>query len=621
MCGISGYIKRSGSAGPEDIKAMNDLIKHRGPNGEGYFYAGPLAFGHRRLSVIDLSEAGHQPMTYLDRYTITYNGEVYNYVELREELEALGYVFQSHTDTEVILAAYSAWGAACVERFNGMWAFAIYDAVEQIVFCSRDRFGVKPFYYAEVGDYFAFGSEIKQFTVLPGWQAKMNASIAFDFIVQGRINHSVDTFFEGVKQLRGGQNLTYFLRNHNVKICRWYNLSRSAKKQTVDFMQAKKIFLALFESSIHLRLRADVKIGSCLSGGLDSSAIVCMLNKMMRLAGHESMQETVSSCFEIQEFDEQEYIDVVVEQTQVKSHKIFPRFEDLFTELDGIIWHQDQPFGSTSIFAQWNVYRCAADHGLTVMLDGQGADEYLTGYHAFYDAYFMGLLKSFRYISFVKEFIAYRKMHSYSFLQIFTILAKLIPSKRIKRFLRQRIHKGIPKWWKVKNITSEALTKFVDNPVSGMRDFSEEQILYTSLPALLHYQDRDSMAFSIESREPFLDYRLVEFVLGLPDDYKIHLAKTKFLLREAMQGIMPQKIIMRYDKMGFVTPESVWFKENVMDFKKELCEAATLLSEYIDVSRLMTAFDHSLSKLSIGSIYWRMICLGRWIRVFKVELS
>lgn len=392
MCGIAGIISDSAETLAK-INAATDLVNHRGPDGRGVYIQQNLAFGHRRLSILDLSELGKQPMSYVERYVITYNGEVYNYLEIREDLRKKGYQFKSDSDTEVILAAYAEWGQDCLHRFNGMFSFAIYDQVKQTVFCARDRFGVKPFYYLCHGTDLYFGSEIKQFTVLPGWSPTLNKKKAVDFLVNDIIDRDEHTFFEQVKQLRGGCFLYYDLQKKTFEVKKWYSLEAKQEYQHLTEEEALRIFKDLFTDAVSLRLRSDVKVGSCLSGGLDSSSIVSVVNRLLKAENKSELQEVVSACFNEKKYDEQIFIDKLVAEKNIAVHKVFPDINDLFPDLDKMLWHQDEPFGSTSIFAQWSVFKEARKNGLIVMLDGQGADEILGGYHTFLGPYILGALK------------------------------------------------------------------------------------------------------------------------------------------------------------------------------------------------------------------------------------
>lgn len=624
MCGISGIVFKNSKRDREgQIKALTDLIAHRGMDDYGYFFDDCLAFGHRRLSIIDLSINGKQPMSYAGRYTITYNGEIYNYKEVKKVLRDDGYCFRTETDTEIILAAYDKWGASCVTRFNGMWSFAIYDNQQKKIFCSRDRFGVKPYYYKTSEDYFVFGSEIKQFTALPDWKAVMNDKALYDYLSRGKTDFSMETFFKDVFQLLPGHNLTYCMQTHALSLSQWYDFP--IEQRALSWEDASEQYGRLFEDSVRLRLNADVNVGSCLSGGLDSSSVVCMIDKILSQQDLSRHQSAVSSCFDDKRFDEQDYIDEVVRRSNIKSYKVFPHLADLFDELDQLVWHQDQPFGSTSIFAQWNVYRKAQQSGLKVMLDGQGADEYLAGYPIFYDAFFLGLFKKRKFSQLINEFHHTHKLNGYSWKKLLKVFIR--GSSFIEPILMKRSNM-------TQNNMACLLPSFcgqsgnydqlnVDFYAKNINNLSSACLQYSSLPMLLRYQDRNSMAFSVESREPFLDYRLVELVLTLPDDYKIRLGKSKALLRSSMRGVIPEKIYDRHDKMGFVTPEPVWMQKQANVIRSKLVDAAFSLSGYLDSNRLIEHFDRDLKrqKFAVGSAYWRIICLSSWLNVFNVQVN
>ncbi len=407
MCAIVGLLTRAQDASLH-IGRMTTLLRHRGPDDEGYILAGPsgvrplggadtpnevyradspfapagkiesqtaaagawLALGHRRLSILDLSPLGHQPMSYRDRYWIVFNGEVYNYLELRPELEAVGHRFRSHCDTEIILAAFAEWGTECFARFNGMWALAIYDAHTDELILARDRFGVKPLYYWATDSLIAFASEIKAFTCLPGWRPRVNGQAVHDFLLSGMQDHSRETMFADVFQLEPGclarlncgqwrAVKTGAPVQSSLAVTRWYHLQPQPFKGS--FADAAVRFRELLTDSVRLRLRADVPVGSCLSGGLDSSSIVCATHQLLRAQAATCDHKTFSACSEIKRFDEREYIKKVVAATGVVSHYVFPSLKNLFAELDQVIWHQDEPFAGTSIYAQWCVFKLAAN--------------------------------------------------------------------------------------------------------------------------------------------------------------------------------------------------------------------------------------------------------------------
>jgi asparagine synthase (glutamine-hydrolysing) len=623
MCGIAGIISKNEEE-LKNISKMCDTIIHRGPDGHGYYYDQCFALGHRRLAIVDLTEHGAQPMEYMEKYVITYNGEIYNYIELREELIKEGYKFNSECDTEVIMAAYDYWGEECLNRFNGMWAFALYDKEKNIILCARDRFGVKPFYYMQLTDKFLFASEIKAFTVFHDWKPAANKKRLLDFFMQSIFDHTHETFFKNVYQIRGGEKLTYDLKTANFEASKWYSLEEKLIPNSISLSAAIDRFKEIFTDSVRLRLRSDVKVGSCLSGGLDSSSIVCVANKLLRETNKGFSQETVSSCFDIKKYDEQEYIDEVVKETGVVSHKIFPQFDDLFDDLDKIAWHQDEPYGSTSIYSQWNVFKAAKSSGITVMLDGQGADEQLAGYDGFFTANLNELFRKGHFIRLYKEAKAFKRIFGKTKFNpligmCYSILSYYFPN--LSKTAARKILSGNQMDWLDKGqMDKVTLSSILKHSQLSIINNSMQQLIYTSLPALLHYEDRDSMAHSIESRVPFLDYRLVEFVIGLPDSFKINNARTKHVLREAMKGIIPDRIYNRHDKLGFMSPEEVWIRDNPEVFREELIQACGYLPSMIDQIKVLQWYDERLnSNKSFGYSFWKIISVGRWMKVFGVE--
>lgn len=623
MCGFTLIINQTGGAAPAEwVAACNQAIAHRGPDSEDFFYEGALGMGHRRLSIHDLSDDGKQPMHYLDRYTIIFNGEVFNFIELRAQLEQEGYQFRSKTDTEVILAAYDFWREDCLRHFNGMWSFVIYDRQLQQLFAARDRYGVKPFYYTLFQGHFCAGSEIKQFTVLPGWESFLNKRKALELVAAEVYENSDETLFHDVFQMRGGYKMTYDLIHHNYNLSKWYSLKHEITPFRGSYDEAVHRFRELFTDAVRLRLRSDVKVGSCLSGGLDSSSIVSVMAELWKKEQVAQPVETVSSCFDIKKFDEQEYIDQVVAATGAVSHKVFPQVKDLFEMLEKVIYIQDEPILSTSIFAQWKVFGEAKKQGLTVMLDGQGADEYLAGYHIFYFAHFKKLINSGRWGDFFSEYRAFWKMHPYGLLDKLRFLFIALYPKWISKHLKMVQVKRKNAWLKFNALTREMRDYGNLIEFSSIKALSIDCVNKSILPMLLHYEDRNSMANGIESRVPFLDHRLVEFTTGLPGDYKIRKGWTKSILRDAMKGIVPDAILERKDKMGFVTPEEVWMQEHQEEFKALLFETADRLPRFVDKATLAANFARDVKKgIKIRSSYWRLISLGIWMKKFDVKVA
>lgn len=628
MCGIAGIVAPDSRLPLAlSVQRMCDVIAHRGPDGEGVQTWAGVALGHRRLAIVDLSEAGAQPMAWGERYSIVFNGEVYNHHELRAELEALGHRFHSHTDTEVILAAYAVWGADCLHRFNGMWALLILDHEQRTLFAARDRFGVKPLYYWRTPDgALAFASEIKQFTVLDGWQARLNAQRAYDFLAWGVSDHTDETMFAGVFQLRGGQSVTVALDQAGdgarLPVQQWYTLQASAWQG--DYAQAITRMRELLDDAVRLRLRADVAVGSCLSGGLDSSSIVGLMNRQLREQGATDRQKTFSACAHEKRFDERPHMETVIASTGVDAHFVYPATADLFAELDKLVWHQDEPFGSTSIFAQWKVFELAADKGVKVMLDGQGADEQLAGYMIFFGPLFAGLFRRGRWLRLWRELRAAHRIHGMSLLQACKHLVNILAPLSLRNRLRERAGYGAvrPAWLALDaDIACEDPFARRGARTTSIAALCRSQLESTNLQMLLHWEDRDSMAHSVEARVPFLDYRLAEFLIGLPDDWKLSDGITKRILREAMADVVPDSIRWRMDKMGFVTPEESWMRrEDPERFRTLLASAINDSRGVLRADAMQVLDDMIAGRSAFSFLPWRMICFGAWMRLYGVQV-
>ncbi len=638
MCGIAAVVSLN-KIDHELMCSMLNTIKHRGPDGSGIesFYNKSsntfLSLGHVRLSIIDLSEAGHQPMKYEERYWLSYNGELYNHDKLRKELKDKGYCFCSHTDTEVILAAYAEWGQECLHKFNGMFSFVLYDSRESELFVVRDRFGIKPLYYwiSPTGE-IAFASEIKQFTSMDGWLAKLNPQRAYDFLNWGVNDHTNECLFENVYQFRPGEALhisikeliknTSINQSGQLDLYCWYKL----KEQPFEgnYESATNKFKSLLTDSVKLHLKADVPIGSCLSGGLDSSSIVMLVNNLLELKDKD-LQKTFSACSVIERFDEKKWIDIVVKASQVSSHYIYPALENLFDDLDTITWHQDEPFASTSIFAQWSVFKAAADCNVKVMLDGQGADELLAGYSAFFGPMLAGLFYKLKWIRLIDEVRQLKKQHNQSIKRSIEMLFGAILPFYIGEFIRKKTGRSYdaPDWINMEDFNIKPREPFLiqENRARSVKDMSYSQLVSTNLQMLLHWEDRDSMAHSIEARVPFLDYRLVEQVLGFPEEYKISDAITKRVLRDGMKGILPEAIANRMDKMGFQTPEEVWMREEQPEmFKQKIREAIGCSKGFLNEKTIRIADEIIDGDRPFSYLPWRIISFGNWMKCFSVQV-
>ncbi len=562
------------------------------------------------------------------RHWVVYNGEIYNHVELRSELQALGHEFVSQSDTEVILHGYREWGDRCLARFNGMFAFVLVDRAARRVLIARDRFGVKPLYiWRNHQGLIAVASEIKQFSVLPGWRPRLNGPRAYDFLNWGLFDHTSETLFASVRQLRGGEMISCSLDElyQGARVQRWYELMPAASEPTLG--EAATRVRSLLEDSVRLRLRADVPVGSCLSGGLDSSSIVCVANRLLRQASAEQLQKTFSARSRDSRVDEGMHIAAVVRSTGVANYQVSPQLAQLFDLLPRMVWHQDEPFGSTSIFAQWHVFELAAQHGVRVMLDGQGADEQLAGYHGFYAARFGGLLRGLRLSRLALEMAQVHRVHGISHKQLLAYtLSPLLP-EALRHLLRKAMGRpglGSPAWLDLDRLGAAPADPFLmaGAKATSVEKLSRAQLLATSLPMLLHWEDRDSMAHSVEARVPFLDYRLVELVLGLPDTFKLKGATTKVVLREAMRGVLPEPIRTRTDKIGFATAEEQWVRVESPDrFRSALREALQASCGILTVKALEVLEEVIAGKRPFSFLPWRMICFGAWMKRFEVETA
>jgi asparagine synthase (glutamine-hydrolysing) len=613
MCGLYASI---GFAPDRD---RLDIVSHRGPDGSGWRVfespAGPVALGHRRLAIIDTRDCGLQPMPDgPERFWLVFNGEIYNYVELRRELEALGHAFRTDTDSEVLLTAYREWGEACLDRFLGMFAFVIFDNRDKRLFAARDRFGIKPLYVASIPNGIAFASEIKQLLGLPGTRGGVNLNRLRDYLMEGLADGTGETMFAGIEQLRPGECVTVAVNGSSpgaFRPRRWYEVPSHGALDISEF-EAGERFRDLLTEAVRLHLRSDVPVGSCLSGGLDSSAIVCLASR--ELAADGGQVATISAVYPGERVDERRFAEAVVGATRARAHYVHPRPEDVFAQAADLTWHQDEPFGSTSVLAQWRVFAEARRAGLKVMLDGQGADEPLAGYpggHAFHLA---GLLRQARLGEAVRT-IAERRIQGASFAgQAARLMAVLLPTRLEAAGRRWR--RGRARSW----LDGEALKGLAPAPAGTEANPTDLATLSASLTVsghlqtLLHWEDRSAMAHGIEARVPFLDHRVVEFALALGNRHKIVGAETKRVLRRAMAGMVPDVVLARRDKIGFATPEEAWFRGPLAPALRDGVEAT--------LRRFPALFDAPAARrLANGMLdgrcpvdfaLWRLVNLGIW---------
>ena len=603
MCGVVGEIRfDEHSASRERVAKMMQKIKHRGPDDEGIFIDENVGLGFVRLSIIDLSSAGHQPMFSDDgKLVMIYNGEIYNYIELKDELESLGYTFKSRSDSEVLLKSYQEWGEECLSKFNGMWAFVIYNIETKELFGARDRFGIKPFYYYKNSREFIFASEIKALKEVVN-SLEINDEAVFNYLTFNRTDYSNTTFYKDIFKLPHGHSFT--IKDNKFSIKKWYNLRDNCNKRDID----EREFLNLFTSSLKLRMRSDVPVGVCLSGGLDSSSIASTLTKKLN---HKEIY-TFSAIYKKGEIgDESEYIEEM--RDYLKNMRfITPSAKSLYEDLEDMVKYLDEPVPTTSIYAQYSVMKLAKKD-VVVTIDGQGADEQLAGYHYFYGFYFKELLKNFELKELFREIYYYLSKHK-SLFGIKSFIFFLLPANirlRVRVQKAQYIKSNFFKEYDGKNIVSDELYG-----ADSLRDSLIRHFEY-KLEHLLKWSDLNSMRFSLESRVPFLDYRLVEHTLSLKSNKYIKMGLTKYILREAMKGILPKKIRLRYDKMGFETPEDNWFREEF--FKSlvlEILENPTeKFSKYIDSKVALNMYRKHLNReINCSKEIWKWINLYLWLK-------
>jgi len=635
---------------------MTDALKHRGPDDEGYlffdcfenktsFFYGPestirkggeitsaktfskgIALGHRRLSIIDLTSAGHQPMAYDDnRLVMVFNGELYNYIEIRDYLRAKGYRFQTGTDTEVILASYREWGASCLDKFNGMWSFVILDADKKLLFGARDRFGVKPLYYYHQGGVFAFASEIKSLLKLPHLKRKINEPILYDYLVWAFSEHDCETFFHGISKIPHSNYFTFNLITGELQIKRYYKLNYNHALGVFngeDYGRYCKKIRELFFRAVDIRLRSDARVGSCLSGGIDSSSIVVTINELLKyrhLAQVGEFQQVFTAGYEDSAVDEREYASAVVDKTNAAWFTVFPTARELLRDMERLVYVQDEPFASASVYAQYRVMHLAHQNGIKVLLDGQGGDELFTGYKPFYAAFYLDLTRNFRFRTLMKELDGLKnspiainelagnfvKYMGARFLPLGLMNVRTDVLDKKKEYIRKDFFEA----YRDRNRVAKKLACFSINEMCE-RLFDDKH-----LQALLRYEDRNSMANNIESRTPLSDDRdLIEYVFSIPSIYKIHNGWSKVLLRDAMGDMLPAKVRFRTSKLGFAVPERSWLAAIGPDLRQIFNEN----NDYIDTHRIARDFLIFLTPRNLP-ILWRYINFIMWSKVFDMK--
>jgi asparagine synthase (glutamine-hydrolysing) len=644
MCGIAGIINSEGVV-PATLHNMSKILRHRGPDDEGFcllsksesniyckgndsinelvnlphiaesyqISSHQIGFVHRRLSILDLSAAGHQPMSYYDEnYTIVFNGEIYNYKELKSELLQKGFQFNSDSDTEVILAAYQNWGTDCVTHFIGMWAFAIYDQLKNHVFLSRDRFGIKPLYYFQHKKMFAFASEIKALLTLDCVKPEANMNSVFEYISFGTTTDPYANLFQNISSLQPAHNLIIDTNTLECKSICYYNLKDKVDNYSLPHdNEIQNTFTKSLESSIDLHLRADVPIGSTLSGGLDSSTIVALA--ALRMEGKPF--KTFTAAYTEKDIDESDFAKKAISSFKnIDAHFIYPDAKTYWEDFDKLIWHQDLPINSTSMFAQWEVMKLAKQQHIKVLLDGQGADEILGGYYNFAGIYLIEKLKHLQIPSFMKERTELQQKFSPNINNTIGKAGYYFLPEYFQKSIRSKKRVGM-------GSISEKYQLELANlhvPARGGKSFKEQSLLSVQygLQDLLRYEDRNSMAFSIESRVPFLDHRLVELSIALKNDWKIQNGWTKYILRKTAEPILNKEVVWRKYKMGFLTPQKLWKSQSNKELTQFINDSS--IPDFLDKKYLQKLNNADINDSSHLSEFWKLVSFLKWADVFKV---
>lgn len=615
MCGIAGIIHTGSSRfGQEQLVSMTDALSHRGPDGFGYWRnpGGEVLLGHRRLSILDLSDAASQPMHFGNRYTIIHNGEIYNYKELREELQKKGYSFKTQSDTEVILAAYDHWEDECVDHFNGMFAFAIWDEELQELFAARDRFGEKPFYYFFDGQQFIFASEIKAIWAA-GIEKQANLQLLFNFLTIGYVDNPErpeETFYSTINKLPPASLLYYNPASKELSVEKYWDLDIAAVNKKITDAEAMEKFNSLFTASVRKRLRSDVSIGTSLSGGLDSSSVAAIA---AGLGANHFLPQAFTAVFPGFEKDESVFSKEVADTFHLEQFTTAVTADDLLKNWDKLCYHQEEPFGSASVFPQFKVYELAKQNHTNVLLDGQGADEVLAGYSKYYKWYWQELFVKRKLVS-SGEIKAAKRIGVQESFTAKNIMAALFPDFASVILERQYLLKALRQEDLNRDfIKLQSKEAYYSTP----SHFNLNGALYFNtcmhgLEELLRYADRNAMAHGCEVRLPFLDHELVEFVFSLPSHFKIRQGWTKWLLRTSMNEKLPASIAWRKDKVGFEPPQQQWMQDKkvqelIHEAKKKMVNDKILKPDVLTKSIL------PLGSTAADNYDWRYLSAAAFI--------
>lgn len=659
MCGIVGVIGLDHSpVDPIVVQKMNDAQAHRGPDGEGFLFASPdvggfrhhrlkhtqqwkaqhlpsVGLGHRRLAIIDLTDDAVQPMSSSDGSAwIVFNGEIYNFRELKTELQAQGYNFKTQSDTEVLLRSYLHWGEDCLKRLQGMYAFAIWDSSKNLLFCARDRLGIKPFYYASTRGHFLFASEIKAIIGSRLVEPFADDTAVLGFLIHGNCDYGSRTTLRGINALPAAHSLTLDLNSGRLNLEQYWTLRPREERGFTEAERIVRLKSLLFDTT-RKHLISDVQVGSCLSGGLDSSTVVGLVSQIATEEPDAATAigdrlYTFTSCYEDQRYDERRHALAVADSVHAHPHLVFPSAKDFWDSFSTMAWHHDMPFGGLSYYAQWSVMRAARDAGVKVLLDGQGGDEVFGGYAKFRYAYLASLLRSGRLLPLVREVAATVGQRDSYVLNVrngYRYLPKRIrmllqTDSALKASLKIDLGSAVclesspaSRWWR--NARQKQ-----NGHGTLMQRIQVDDILLDTLPQLLRMEDRSSMAFSLEARVPLLDHRLVEYGLSLPDNLKVRNGWSKYAVRQAILGSVPESVRLRKTKLGFAAPDRHWLTESLREPITNLLKDNLRCSRFVDVATLRRWYCSEQSrKANTESMLglFRVLSLEMWMRAFNVN--
>lgn len=597
-------------------------LEHRGPDAEGLiserFGVGHMTLGFRRLAILDTSTASNQPQSSRDgRFEIVFNGEIYNYIELRNDLSKLGFKFETNGDTEVLMCAWEAWGESSLNKVTGMFAFVIIDRLKSEVICVRDPFGIKPFFYSHANLNFTFASEVHALRIATGQKFSMNSEIAERYLLTGDYDQGADTFFEGIHSLKPGHLIKFYFDSHRSQFeqLKWWT-SPTQNVSELSFDNSVELLREEFLSSIKFHLRSDVKIATALSGGLDSSAIVSTIRYL-----HPKVEiETFSFVANSPRIDESYWINRVNRTSGAKEHLIHISKENFYQDLDDLILSQGEPFGSTGIYAQYRVFKEAKENNVTVMLDGQGSDELFAGYHGYPENRLRSLIERHEFAGAIEFASNWSKYPDRSLGQLLRSYTKDSEIPGISNLIcKFRMNSTVPDFYLGDYKFASHARKF-DKSYSGRGNRLTQRLLTEQsvgiLPRLLRHADRNSMRWSIESRVPFLTPGLSSLGLSVPEHFLVsQQGVTKHLLREALRGIVPDDVIDRKDKIGFETPQREWL-QGLIEFKSEIFSGIEEI-EFLHPEKTRNFLrEYDPNNSFQAGLMWRTFNLLRWHQLF-----